>query len=108
MSTARLKKGIQARKNREPVEVDFTQHQLDDGAVVNTQERVVKDVGRSGLIVSLHFSLTIAWPSAMIMGVYRSKLLRCKPLRTPSSSQQQILQSRTLPFSKITSIVKAA
>lgn len=62
MSTARLRKGIQARKERQPVEIDFTQHQLDDGAVVSTQERVVKDVGRSELIVSLHFSLTSPGP----------------------------------------------
>lgn len=58
MATARLKKGIQARKNRQPVETDFTQHQLEDGAFVSTQERVVKDVGRSEPIISLHFSLT--------------------------------------------------
>jgi hypothetical protein len=62
MSTARLKKGIQARKTRQPVEIDFTQHQLEDGAVVSTQERVVKDVGRSEPIISLHFSLTDVSP----------------------------------------------
>jgi len=108
MSTARLKKGIQARKNRQPVEVDFTQHQLEDGALVNTQERVVKDVSRSELIISLHLSLTDACLPVPITGVHRFKPLRCKPLQTHSSSQQQILQSRTLPSSKITSIVKAA
>lgn len=27
-----------------PPEIDFTQHQLEDGTVINTQERVVKDV----------------------------------------------------------------
>lgn len=62
MSTARLKKGIQARKNRQPVEMDYTQHQLEDGAFVSTQERVVKDVGRSEPVTSLHFSLTDASP----------------------------------------------
>jgi len=62
MSTARLRKGIQARKNRQPIEADYTQHQLEDGAFVSTQERVVKDVGRSELIISLHFSLTFACP----------------------------------------------
>jgi hypothetical protein len=62
MSTARLRKGIQERKSKQPVEIDFTQHQLEDGAIVNTQERVVKDVGCSELVISLHFSLTDPHP----------------------------------------------
>lgn len=31
-------------------EVDWTQHTLEDGNVVSTQERVVKDVGRSYVV----------------------------------------------------------
>lgn len=32
------------RKNAAPIPIDFTQHTLENGDVVSTQERVVKDV----------------------------------------------------------------
>lgn len=49
MSQAHLVKALDQIKNKEKVQIpdiDFTQHQLDDGSVVSTQERAVKDVGR--------------------------------------------------------------
>lgn len=40
-----IERAISQFTDRPPVpEIDFTQHFLDDGTVVNTQERVVKDV----------------------------------------------------------------
>lgn len=50
-SRAHLEKAIGKIQERGVVpEVDFTQHQLENGYTISTQERVVKDVG----IVPLH------------------------------------------------------
>lgn len=43
MST-QLERAIEQMQIKETVNIDFTQHMLDDGTIVNTQERVVKDV----------------------------------------------------------------
>ncbi|KAF8605620.1 Serine/threonine-protein phosphatase 2B catalytic subunit A1 [Ceratobasidium sp. AG-I] len=46
-SQAHLVKALDQIKNKDKVQIpdiDFTQHQLDDGSVVSTQERAVKDV----------------------------------------------------------------
>lgn len=41
-----IEKAATQIKTKVPVPtIDYTQHQLDDGLVVSTQERVVKDVG---------------------------------------------------------------
>ena len=51
MSQAHLVKALDQIKNKDKVQIpdiDFTQHQLDDGSVVSTQERAVKDVSRLG------------------------------------------------------------
>lgn len=84
MSTARLKKGIQARKTRQPVEIDFTQHQLEDGSFVSTQERVVKDVSHSGFMVSPHFSLTRRLPVRNDRG--RAQV-QAPAMQTPTEAQ---------------------
>jgi serine/threonine-protein phosphatase 2B catalytic subunit len=40
-----LERAIHQIKDKGPVpEIDFTQHQLEDGNIVSTQERVIKDV----------------------------------------------------------------
>jgi len=47
MSTAKsqLQKAVIEIQQKRPVPtIDFTQHVMDDGTVVSTQERVVKDV----------------------------------------------------------------
>lgn len=44
MST-HLEKAIEQIQDRNPQrDIDFTQHTLDDGSVISTQERVIKDV----------------------------------------------------------------
>jgi serine/threonine-protein phosphatase 2B catalytic subunit len=45
MST-QLERAIEKIQTKEIVNVDFTQHMLEDGNIVSTQERVVKDVRR--------------------------------------------------------------
>ncbi|KAF9527434.1 Metallo-dependent phosphatase-like protein [Crepidotus variabilis] len=43
--SVQIERAIEQMQTREaPVTIDFTQHTLEDGTVVNTQERVVKDV----------------------------------------------------------------
>jgi len=44
MMSTQLERAIEQIQTKEAVSVDFTQHLLEDGNVVNTQERVVKDV----------------------------------------------------------------
>lgn len=40
-----IQRAIEQMTDRPPVpEIDFTMHTLEDGAVVSTQERVIKDV----------------------------------------------------------------
>jgi serine/threonine-protein phosphatase 2B catalytic subunit len=47
-SRAHLVRAIEKIQDKQPVpDVDFTQHQLEDGNTISTQERVVKDVRRS-------------------------------------------------------------
>lgn len=42
---AQLERAIHQIQEKGPVpEIDFTQHQLEDGNIISTQERVVKDV----------------------------------------------------------------
>lgn len=41
-----IEKAIDQIQHKEPLpEIDFTQHQLDNGYTISTQERVVKEVG---------------------------------------------------------------
>jgi serine/threonine-protein phosphatase 2B catalytic subunit len=50
MSQAHLVKALDQIKNKEKdkiPDIDFTQHTLEDGNVVSTQERAVKDARRS-------------------------------------------------------------
>lgn len=42
---------ISTREREVPVTIDFTQHTLEDGSVVSTQERVIKDVCGKGNFV---------------------------------------------------------
>ena len=40
-----IEKAIEQIQHKEPLpEIDFTQHQLEDGNFISTQERVIKDV----------------------------------------------------------------
>ena len=40
-----IEKAVQQIQHKEPVpEIDFTQHQLENGFTISTQERVVKEV----------------------------------------------------------------
>jgi len=51
-----IARAIEQISDKPPIpEIDFTQHKLDDGSVVSTQERVVKDVRAlsSFLVLSL-------------------------------------------------------
>lgn len=42
-----IEKAIVQIQQKEPLpEIDFTQHQLENGYMISTQERVVKDVSR--------------------------------------------------------------
>lgn len=44
-SRAHIQRAIEKIQDKAPVpEIDYTQHQLEDGNTVSTQERVVKDV----------------------------------------------------------------
>jgi serine/threonine-protein phosphatase 2B catalytic subunit len=58
---------IQARGNHpELPEIDFTQHQLENGDVVSTTERVVKDVSDCFLYLSSELGRGDAGPGACI------------------------------------------
>lgn len=40
-----MARAVQQIQDKQPVpEMDFTQHHLDDGTIISTQERVIKDV----------------------------------------------------------------
>lgn len=44
---AHIERAINQIQDKPPIpEIDFTQHQLEDGNTISTQERVVKDVRR--------------------------------------------------------------
>lgn len=45
MTQAHIERAIGQIQDKQPVpEIDFTQHKLEDGNIISTQERVVKDV----------------------------------------------------------------
>jgi len=69
MST-QLERAIEKIQTKETVSVDFTQHTLEDGIVVSTQERVVKDVRR-------HLAHVINRSYFIGVVIYRSKRQRC-------------------------------
>ena len=55
MSNARahIERAINQIQYKGPIpEIDFTQHQLEDGNTISTQERVVKDVRRISILVA--------------------------------------------------------
>jgi len=69
-----LERAIIQIKDKGPVpEIDFTQHQLENGYTVSTQERVVKDVRRREIVAFRY--LTTLWT---LLPVRRD---RCKHLR---------------------------
>ena len=48
---SQLEKAIHQIQDKQPVpEIDFTQHQLDNGFTISTQERVVKEVSVACII----------------------------------------------------------
>lgn len=42
--TQHMEKALSQIHEKPDIKVDFTQHQADDGTIISTQERVVKDV----------------------------------------------------------------
>lgn len=58
---AQIQKAIDQIQDKRPIpEIDFTQHQLDNGYTISTQERVVKEVGNaSGVSRTLWIVLTV-------------------------------------------------
>jgi hypothetical protein len=60
-----LERAIKEIQGRRPApDIDFTQHQLENGFTVSTQERVVKEV-------RLSFPLTLAWQSLLMIACAR-------------------------------------
>lgn len=44
-SHAHMARAIEQISDKQPVpEIDYTMHRLDDGTIISTQERVIKDV----------------------------------------------------------------
>jgi hypothetical protein len=82
--------------------IDFTQHQLENGDIVNTNERVVKDVGFTESYRTLNpvAKRKDAW------FVQRSKLRPCILLLMSSSTPRRTPPSLTLPSSRTTFTVK--
>jgi hypothetical protein len=102
MSSAKqeqLQRAIAQVTDRQPVpEIDFTQHTLDDGTSVNTQERVIKDVC---------FHLLVPYMFSSHNGPLRYKHQRCKSLQIPSFSRAKIQQSPTSHSSRTTFTARA-
>ena len=47
-TSVHLARAVEALTNKPPIpDIDFTQHQLEDGVTVSTQERIVKEVRMS-------------------------------------------------------------
>lgn len=66
MSQAHLVKALDQIKNKEKEripDIDFTQHQLDDGSIVSTQERAVKDASRLDFLRILLTDLQVQAPA---------------------------------------------
>jgi hypothetical protein len=54
MTTSQIARAIEQISDKPPkVDIDFTQHRLEDGNIVSTQERVIKDVRRRCRLSSL-------------------------------------------------------
>ena len=69
MST-QLARAIEQIQDKPAVpDIDFTQHKLEDGSFISTQERVIKDVSRGLAVVLLSLSLTLAKVQAPAMQV---------------------------------------
>lgn len=69
---------IQDSRNSHP-EVDWTQHTLEDGNVVSTQERVVKDVCRTRincLLVDIHTWASLIGSGAGNVQAYSGTIFR--------------------------------
>jgi hypothetical protein len=59
---AQIERAIHQIQDKGPVpEIDYTQHQLEDGNTISTQERVVKDVRQLAFISFLSFLLLTGW-----------------------------------------------
>lgn len=46
MTNTQIARAIEQIQDKRQLDIDFTQHTLDDGNIISTQERVVKDVCR--------------------------------------------------------------
>lgn len=87
---AQLQRAIIQITEKQPIpEIDFTQHTLDDGSSVSTQERVIKDV-RCFLLL-----LALDGKSLMYHVIYRYNHPRCLCQRTRNFSLARTQQNRT-------------
>jgi hypothetical protein len=57
-----LEKAASKINEKPSAEIDFTQHQLEDGEWISTQERVIKDVRRFALILLNNQCILMDYP----------------------------------------------
>jgi len=102
--TANAIRAINERANIPIPEIDFTVHELENGEIVRTDERVVKDVSGSVFLFGHRASRSSLVSCAVLIN--RSKRLRCTSLQTSSSGQRKTLPSPILLSSRTISIEK--